>query len=601
MMMLLHAELFGRIINLGCHSFGARSRLMFALYYVNMHTREGAILWAAELREATFEMDGFVQRLLRTCSFPSLQQVTIRSAGGCMSVNQHTVSDESFAALVRGIRKLTHVDLQRCTCLGTMQSLRALAEQKENLTHVVLAQNHGLTDDMLSDFTEQCRNIIYVNLERCTNLTELGTLKLAHHCMSLTHVNLSSCEGINDEALGNLVCGCKLLEYVDLAGCKKVSDIGISTLARGSEFLRDLSIARNKRVSHAGIMELAHYCKALTSINLESCVRMNNKALCHLAAGCKFLEHVDLTGCTEVGNIGISMLAVRCSSLRYLSIASNGRVHNKALVNLAENCPLLTHVDLSGCWNTGMTSKGIKAIGTSCAALTFFNVSGSCEGLHSEDVKEIARNCPNLTDIGLGTCTDIDNEALEVLLRECPKITHIDLQACWSIREDGMIALANFQGDLESVVLGRTFITQSQLLMIATKNFGTLRVLHVQSTDINDDETMVKVATTCTRLEDVDMSTDPEDGMAEMSAITDETLKAFSTCCKELQFVSCRNACVTHAGVILLAKHCVRLRVVDVRYCVQVNSTALHNYLQSELGSVLTFLRIELYGTSNEA
>ena len=157
------------------------------------------------------------------------------------------------------------------------------------------------------------------------------------------------------------------------------------------------------------------------------------------------------------------------------------------------------------------------------------------------------------------------------------------------------MSLTNFQGHLESVVLGRTRITQEQLLLIATKHFASLRVLHVQSTAINDDKTMVKVATICTRLEDVDVSTDPEDGITEISEITNETLRAFAEFCRGLRFVCCRTALVTNDGVIHLAKSCVCLQVIDVRHCVNVNSWALFKCLKSD------YKHIKLYATSNEA
>ncbi|KAJ3091459.1 hypothetical protein HK102_000484 [Quaeritorhiza haematococci] len=147
------------------------------------------------------------------------------------------------------------------------------------------------------------------------------------------------------------------------------------------------------------------------------------------------------------------------------------------VVNIAGRCPNLQSVFLEECG--ALTDRSISVLSSSCRHLTTVKLR-NCVGIGDDGIVDLSRNCPRLKALGISytQCTD---RTLSSLSDYSPMLETL------------------FMNDLG-------LATEKSVIQLVERRGPTLRTLGMGGCDVVTDKTIVKIATCCPNLEELDIS-----------------------------------------------------------------------------------------------
>ncbi|KAK2501163.1 hypothetical protein MC885_002798, partial [Smutsia gigantea] len=129
------------------------------------------------------------------------------------------------------------------------------------------------------------------------------------------------------------------------------------------------------QITDANISEILH--PEVQTLDLQSC-DISDTALLHLC-NCRKLKKLNLSSSKEnrmsITSKGIKAVASSCSHLREASLKRCCRLTDEGVLALALNCQLLKILDLGGC--LGITDVSLHALGENCPFLQCVDFSAT--------------------------------------------------------------------------------------------------------------------------------------------------------------------------------------------------------------------------------
>jgi len=152
----------------------------------------------------------------------------------------------------------------------------------------------------------------------------------------------------------------------------------------------------------------------------------------------RLLQSLDLSKLVDLSDASVEIVASQCPALASLSVASY-RLTCATPVALARSCPNLRRISIGSCKNI----KSLAPLGTGCAKLKEI-LCMFCEHVGDESFIAISRGCPFLTRLSVGGY-DFTDEGIRTIAEGCPKLKSINIDyARGAISDAALEALGAF-------------------------------------------------------------------------------------------------------------------------------------------------------------
>eukprot|EP00899_Mesostigma_viride_P019574 jgi/Mesvir1/27618/Mv07351-RA.1 len=240
-----------------------------------------------------------------------------------------SITDHGVASLARNCHKLTHVDIDVATILGTDACMIALAENSPGLKHFSV---------------------------RRWAVTDAGIKALALHCPLLTSLRLEDCRMITDEGLSQMVAALTDLEVVNL---------------------------ENTRADTRTVIALGSKCSKVTELNIgkglwsaytHNC-GLDDTALAAVLQGCPNLRTLNITRCAKITGAAFVVDGMRqpaALAINELKMEWCSGFKPKEIADMVTRCPSLISLQADHC--TGMTDDSVKTVVSGCKALRHLSI-----------------------------------------------------------------------------------------------------------------------------------------------------------------------------------------------------------------------------------
>ncbi|XP_072757626.1 S-phase kinase-associated protein 2 [Anoplolepis gracilipes] len=196
------------------------------------------------------------------------------------------------------------------------------------------------------------------------------------------------------------------------------AEIADPIFCEGSEVLNDSYISKLQYldlsmavISPTSLATLLSKCKYLKKLSLENCIM--NRDCCKAISQNVDLEVLNLTMCKNMDN-GCIMDLMKLVNLTVL---------NMAWCSLDSECMTLL----------------CKTLPSSIIRL---NIAGCRKTLTDDNVKDLSRRCPNVTELDLSDCAMLTIHTVHNLLN-FSRLEHLSLSRCYSIPQSAYIRLAH--------------------------------------------------------------------------------------------------------------------------------------------------------------
>jgi len=247
---------------------------------------------------------------------------------------------------------------------------------------------------------------------------------------------------------------------------------------------------------------------AVTDSSLLLVATVAQESLVKLKArGCTYLGRKSITG------RGVMALAA-CSSLEVLKLYDYRLIENDSLEALAVGCPKMRQLCIPACY--ALSDAGILAGG-----------------------EEWART---LRELDLSRIPFVSNACLKMVALRYTFLTNLRVCGCAKVSDDGVLHLATFALQLESLALSSCPLITDHGVIAAMPLFSHLSALEMADCQISDIS-ISHILGTCTSLRMLDVS--------NCLGVTDASLRALRAGAR-LQELVLRGCPITTQGLALL-------------------------------------------------
>jgi hypothetical protein len=113
-----------------------------------------------------------------------------------------------------------------------------------------------------------------------------------------------------------------------------------------------------------------------------------------------------------------------CPNLSIFKASFRNSITHLHIRELARNCPKLTEIDIHRCDEITITDESMEALAIGCPMLKTIHIS-LCKSLTNRSVFAIANKCPNLRYFELEFNNNFTDECILSLAKNCPKLEFI--------------------------------------------------------------------------------------------------------------------------------------------------------------------------------
>ena len=355
-------------------------------------------------------------------------------------------------------------------------------------------------------------------------------------------------------------------EEVDDDEDDKPTDAGVKALIDNCTALENITLIYWTNITDQSMSYLSSIT-ALTHLKLSGCRKLTTTGVMRVIQANQGLQHIYIENIkqTKTSNNFITSIGSTCPGLKTLevslSLPMSYKISTKAMISLVKSCQFLEELALK---EFPQTDEYLVALSSSCPLLKYFTLTGSdvtdtgllaltrgCRLLealildnatHITDigVAGIATDCSNLVELRVKSNQHITDASLGAVFQASTKLTSVVLEKCPLITDRAITTLAQFRAGLNTLFLAEnTLLTERSITAIVT--FPTaLETLHMTHMPVTDDS-MVLLARYCTYLKLVDIH--------HCNLITIRTLKALvenSKCLHILSVGHCTLLTRTH-------------------------------------------------------
>ena len=190
---------------------------------------------------------------------------------------------------------------------------------------------------------------------------------------------------------------------------------------------------------------------------------------------------------------------------------------------------------------------------------TIIEIDAQLTDILDEDVKYVARMCPNLVSLRLNEC-NITDESLFALSQNCSQLLSLNLKYSDAITDAGVVALSQGCCQLRTINLSDCDKVTDNGVIALAQGCPQLTSLYLTSCEDITDAGVIALAQGCPRLSSFALTTSEH--------ITDASIIALAQACPKLAHVNlacCLN--ITTRSVIALAYECPELSELDITCC----------------------------------
>ncbi|KAK7255213.1 hypothetical protein RIF29_28618 [Crotalaria pallida] len=331
--------------------------------------------------------------------------------------------------------------------------------------------------------------------------TDIEALSLA--LPKLRKVKLCGDYLINDSLLFNLCKNCEFLELVELSECRMVSQDGIARAFKlrpnltsflfGNRLKPDISsvfiaslvslkqltcLKLYSTVSDELLFSVARSGLPLRKLFLSNCSGYSYDGISFLLSKCRLVQHLELCySAAFLEDKHIKELSKLLGNLMFINLSGCYQLSYLSFFFLTMNCPLLNEINMGEAYFYIPENELLDSLTDSDIIVNFQVKSlrlSSNKGLMDDNVEILAKICPNLEILDLGSCKRMSNGAVEVL-KICPNIRYLSL---FSHSEVDLSGMQNFQfPNLEVLRLSLSEIDDKALFIISKSCPGLLEAL----------------------------------------------------------------------------------------------------------------------------
>eukprot|EP00899_Mesostigma_viride_P025272 jgi/Mesvir1/592/Mv02033-RA.1 len=461
-----------------------------------------------------------------------------------------------------------------------------------------------VADAVVTHLATHCRRIHTLSLLGCKGVTDAGLRAVAASCGGeLRYLDVSGCDLVTDASVSAIAAGCQQLEHLNVGGDESISDASMMAVAAHCPRLQHLNIRRTC-VSDAGVSAIARGCVGLRTLDVRGCEGVGDDSVAAVAEDCPLLENLEYYG-SGVGDRGIAAVMFNCMQLKKLDLTpgisdaairlgpdscrelhsltmDSDKFTDAILSAFAVRCSALRHLRFD---DVGPSDAGVTAFAASCPLLEELHIVYA-DFVTDVGVLAVAHNCPQLHTLhlsiggGRGTVTDA---SLVELVRQCPCLWDLKLSSSYAGNRT-FLAIAQHCPGLRSLDMSGfpvsvenervpTPYDRMQLrewenvcvkddgLAAVLQNCLQLEVLRLRGWDRLTDAGLTMVGDSCRRLRKLDVS-----GLR--GGFTDQGLAAMAPNLGALEVLRASSCdAVTDVSLVALARHCPRLKDVDVSFC----------------------------------
>jgi F-box/leucine-rich repeat protein 2/20 len=235
------------------------------------------------------------------------------------------------------------------------------------------------------------------------------------------------------------------LKALNLSVCSAVTDAGVIALCRSCPSLQslDLSITHKAHITNRCLVEgVAAFLVNLTRLNLSHCYGITNNAVERVVNHCPLLISLDLTWCIKLSDIALRAIASGkgAKELRELSVSDCTKVTSAGLAAIGSTCAALEKVVLNYCKK--ITDIGILALTSGCRRITCLDLN-NCILLTDASIGAIGQYCGLIESLKLAFCTLLTDTAAVALALGCPQLRRLGLFMVAGITNEGKRGLVN--------------------------------------------------------------------------------------------------------------------------------------------------------------
>ncbi|KAF9407447.1 hypothetical protein BGZ94_002684, partial [Podila epigama] len=323
-------------------------------------------------------------------------------------------------------------------------------------------------------------------------------------------------------------------------------------------------------LSSESLTTIAEHCPSVERLDLTGCRQLSSKALSDVCMNMSSLNHLDLASLSSVNDSTLHAMGVYCRSLQVLNLAWCRNISGAGLVQLTKSCQELLKLNVSGC--PGLEDRWLPTIGMNlprlrelcmngCHSLTDRGVIGLLTGLAMSSTKQFrrTRKVKRLSSslirlkaaLGEGynsSCLDKENDddshsGDEDEDSDDEEDQEEEEEEEEEVEDDDQVNNNTIQGSPSSAPGGGTLSNMTGLLPTSSNSSSSP---HSRQEGLQ------------TRLRYL--------GLSRCRQLTQEALRAVGFHCnrhlRRLEIAGCEN--FGDEGLIYLAQHCVRLRLLDV-------------------------------------
>ncbi|KAF8984197.1 hypothetical protein BGZ46_008607 [Entomortierella lignicola] len=372
-------------------------------------------------------------------------------------------------------------------------------------------------------------------------------------------------------------------------------------------YLSTFQLVRISRVSRSwrGLAMDGSLWKAIDAARYYKTIQDSQLRILGTAAS-GFLRYANFRGCAQLSGDSLSAIAEHCPNIERLNLTGCRSITSKSIDDVCMNMHLLVHLDLAGLHS--VNNHTLQTMTVYCRSLQVLNLAW-CKQISGSGLVKLTGSCQELRKLNISGCLNLEDRLMPMMGMNLPKLRELCLNGCSSLTDRGLIGL------LSGLSVGSSKKHRKWRLkkrLSSSVRVSSLGHLLINQSSCNDDENeddeeeqekddTVKEEESDSESNADEGAVDGEDGndvidgstahptsntsnqisqgnqdglqarlvylgLSQCRLLTHEALRAIGHLCgthlRRLELSNCDN--FGDEGLIYLAQHCSRLRLLDL-------------------------------------
>ncbi|KAG0224247.1 hypothetical protein BGW42_005227 [Actinomortierella wolfii] len=160
----------------------------------------------------------------------------------------------------------------------------------------------------------------YANFRGCTQLSSNTIRNIAEQCPNIRRLDLSGCRSISSKAIADVCMNLSHLVFLNTSGLDTVNNYTLQAIGVYCRSLQVLNIAHCRHISGSGVAKLARSCRELRDLNMAGCQGLDERHMMTIGMHLGKLRELCLNGCHSLTDRGILALLTGLASAARTSL-----------------------------------------------------------------------------------------------------------------------------------------------------------------------------------------------------------------------------------------------------------------------------------------